>query len=320
MSVSFNHDGKKIVSGSSDDTIRVWNAETGESELTLEGDEYYFNSVSFNHNGTKIVSGSEDGTVRVWNVETGESELTLEGHTDHVWSVSFNHDGKKIVSGSNDKTVRVWNAETGESELTLEGHTGGVSSVSFNHDGTKIVSGSWDKGIKIWNAETGESELTLEGHTGGVSSVSFNHNGAKIVFGSTDKTVRVRVLNKYPFMINISDYEKYMKIEDKGNNLVVNIVIEGYSLIINVYTDTTGKYRVEKVVGDNILKNSIGLELYKKIKNQEHKNIKELIEDIYTEQIFIERLKRECDERIHNLTIAYEKKLEEFKKRDEKKF
>ena len=56
MSVGFNHDGTKIVSGSGDKTIRVWNVDTGECILTLKGHTHYVTSVGFNHDGTKIVS------------------------------------------------------------------------------------------------------------------------------------------------------------------------------------------------------------------------------------------------------------------------
>merc|ERR1711991_222809 len=62
-----NHDGTKIVSGSDDNTIRVWNVDTGECILTLKGHTSYVLSVGFNHDGTKIVSGSDDNTIRVWN-------------------------------------------------------------------------------------------------------------------------------------------------------------------------------------------------------------------------------------------------------------
>ena len=74
-SVAFNHDGTKIVSGSEDKTIRVWNVDTGECILTLKGHTDYVKSVAFNHDGTKIVSGSDDKTIRVWNVDTGECIL-----------------------------------------------------------------------------------------------------------------------------------------------------------------------------------------------------------------------------------------------------
>merc|ERR1712167_563739 len=138
-----------IVSGSVDNTIRVWNVDTGECILTLKGHTHYVRSVVFNHDGTKIVSGSYDKTIRVWNVDTGECILILKGHTDYVNSVVFNHDGTKIVSGSWDKTIRVWNVDTGECifngnqlEETLRNEFNRTLQVPveyFNYD-TRIVS------------------------------------------------------------------------------------------------------------------------------------------------------------------------------------
>src|SRR6202042_300073 len=73
-SVAFSHDGKRIVSGSSDQTIRVWDAETGEAiSKPISGHEHFVNSVAFSHDGKRIVSGSWDKTIRVWDAETGEA-------------------------------------------------------------------------------------------------------------------------------------------------------------------------------------------------------------------------------------------------------
>jgi len=109
-SIAFSHDGKHIVSGSSDHTIQVWNAETGETVVgPLEGHTDEVNSVAFSHDDKHIVSGSHDHTVRVWVAETGEAVIgPLEGHTDKVNCVAFSHDGKHIVSGSDDNTIRVF--------------------------------------------------------------------------------------------------------------------------------------------------------------------------------------------------------------------
>ena len=148
-----------VVSGSWDNTLRVWNAATGECERTLEGHTGVVRSLVALADG-RVVSGSVDKTLRVWNAATGECERTLEGHTDEVTSLVALADGR-VVSGSWDKTLRVWNAATGECERTLEGHTGVVRSLMALADG-RVVSGSDDKTLRVWYA-TGECELMIDG-------------------------------------------------------------------------------------------------------------------------------------------------------------
>ncbi|KAG1867062.1 WD40-repeat-containing domain protein, partial [Suillus tomentosus] len=101
-----------IASGSSDNTVRLWDAATGEPVgEPLEGHTDWVWSVSFSPDGTRIVSGSGDKTVRLWDVATGQPlGEPLEGHTALVYSVSFSPDGTRIISGSSDKTVRMWSA------------------------------------------------------------------------------------------------------------------------------------------------------------------------------------------------------------------
>ncbi|KAF5353773.1 hypothetical protein D9757_013860 [Collybiopsis confluens] len=191
--VAFSHDGERIVSGSFDSTVRIWNAQTGEEKgKPLKGHTDAVTSVAFSPDGMKIVSGSYDDTVRIWNAQTGEEQgKPLEGHTDWVTSVAFSPNGMEIVSGSYDKTVRIWNAQTGEKQGKLRGHTDRVTSVAFSPDGMKIVSGSFDRTVRIWNAQTGEEQgKPLEGHTD-VTSVAFSPDGMKIISGSYDKTVRI---------------------------------------------------------------------------------------------------------------------------------
>jgi len=107
-SVSFSPDGKRIVSGSGDNTLKVWDAQTGQETLTLEGHSDWVSSVSFSPDGKRIVSGSDDNTLKVWDAQTGQETFTLKGHSGWVKSVSFCPDGKWILSGSFDNTVKVW--------------------------------------------------------------------------------------------------------------------------------------------------------------------------------------------------------------------
>ncbi|KAJ6528815.1 WD40-repeat-containing domain protein, partial [Mycena capillaripes] len=114
-SVAISRNGKRIVSGSNDSTVCIWDAETGAAlSEPLKGHTSSVHSVAFSPDGKRIVSGSNDRTVRIWDAKTGAilSE-PLEGHTNAVESVVLSPNGNRIVSGSYDSTVRIWDAETG---------------------------------------------------------------------------------------------------------------------------------------------------------------------------------------------------------------
>ncbi len=160
--VAFSPDGKRIVSGSLDMTLKVWDATSGQNRLTLNGHTGAVTSVAFSPDGKRIVSGSLDMTLKVWDATSGQNRLTLNGHTGAVTSVAFSPDGKRIVSGSVDETLKVWDATSGQERLTLRGHRGTVSSVAFSPDGTRIVSGNLNDSPKVWDATSGQETLTLK--------------------------------------------------------------------------------------------------------------------------------------------------------------
>ena len=99
-SVAFSSDHRHIVSGSHDKTVRVWDAETGQSVMDpLKGHDHYITSIAFSPDDQHIVSGSVDKTIRVWDTQTGQSIMDpLKGHDNYVTSVAFSPDGQHIVS------------------------------------------------------------------------------------------------------------------------------------------------------------------------------------------------------------------------------
>jgi len=188
--ISYGPNGKYLASGSSDNTIKIWNTKTGEVVLTFKKHESPVFSIDWSPDGKSIVSGSTNGTIKIWHAETGKEILTFVGHTKNVAAVAFSSDGEYIVSGSWDKTIKTWNAKTGNEIKTFSGHTNNVSAVAFSPDGEYIVSGSWDKTIKIWDAETGETTKTLKGHEKPVLSVYWSPDDKHIASGSSDKTIK----------------------------------------------------------------------------------------------------------------------------------
>jgi WD40 repeat protein len=112
-SVAFSPDGKTIVSGSSDNTIRLWDTTGKPIGQPLKGHEDEVNSVAFSPDGKTIVSGSSDNTIRLWDITGKPIGQPLKGHENRVNSVAFSPDGKTIVSGSSDNTIRLWDTWPG---------------------------------------------------------------------------------------------------------------------------------------------------------------------------------------------------------------
>ena len=221
-SVNFSPNGKTLVSGSDDKTIKLWNVETGQKLHTFEGHGGPVYSVNFSRNGKTLVSGSGDKTIILWDVETGEKLHTFEGHNGPVYSVNFSYDGKTLVSGSGDKTIKLWNVEKPQEIRTLKGHNSRVRSVNFSPNGKTLVSGSWDNTIKLWNESTGQEILTLKGHEGPVWSVNFSPDeGKTLVSGSDDGTIKlwnveiVQTLKGHDDLVNSVEFSP-----DEGKTLV----------------------------------------------------------------------------------------------------
>ncbi|KAF5308966.1 hypothetical protein D9758_018970 [Tetrapyrgos nigripes] len=195
FSVAYSPDGRYIVSGSDDNTVRIWDVQTGHQYgESFAGHTRWVRSVAFSPDGRHVVSGSDDHTIRIWDIQTGQQVgESLEGHRDLVNSVAFSPDGKHVVSGSDDNTVRIWDVQTGQQfGEPLEGHTEGVTSVAYSLDGRHVVSGSGDNTVRIWDLQTGHQfRGCFVGHTEAVWSVAFSPDGRHVVSGSSDKTVRI---------------------------------------------------------------------------------------------------------------------------------
>ncbi|KAK4204395.1 hypothetical protein QBC40DRAFT_272760 [Triangularia verruculosa] len=203
-SVAFSPDGTRLVSGSGDKAIKIWDILSGECIQTLVGHSDGIMSVAFSKDGGTLASGSDDQTIKIWDAVTGECKKTMKDHIGLVQSVTFSPDGRNLASGSSaifspddrnlassSSAIKLWNMATGESIRTLTGHTSTVSSVVFSPDGSRLISGSYDKAIKIWDVETGKCERTLNGHIDDVFSISLSADGKHLVSGSGDRTIKI---------------------------------------------------------------------------------------------------------------------------------
>ncbi|KAJ7488084.1 hypothetical protein FB451DRAFT_731708 [Mycena latifolia] len=154
VSISVSADAKRVVSGYTNGTVKVWCARTGECIAgPFSGHTARVSALAFSESGACIVSGSHDCTLRLWDTWTGDMDVVavFDGHRDWVTSVAFSPDETRIVSGSRDNTICVWDAHTGCMVAgPLHGHSSYVNVVAFSPDGTRIASGSRDKTIRVW--------------------------------------------------------------------------------------------------------------------------------------------------------------------------
>ncbi|MEZ2246871.1 hypothetical protein [Microcoleus sp.] len=188
-------DGQTLVSGSDNNTIKIWQLSTGQLLRTLTGHDTGHDkavrSLAISPDGQNIVSGSSDKTIKIWQLSTGQELRTLTGHSDSILSLAISPDGQNIVSGSSDDTIKIWQLSTGQELRTLTGHSDSIFSLAISPDGQNIVSGSSDDTIKIWQLSTGQELRTLTGHSSGVWSLAISPDGQNIVSGSSDKTIKI---------------------------------------------------------------------------------------------------------------------------------
>jgi WD40 repeat protein len=203
--VLFTPDGQEILTVAKNNTVRVWDAATGETvrvlRLSIGEEAGTISSAALSHDGKQLAVArggikDEDSRIYVIVLASGQIEHVLKGHTEKVRALAYSPDGKWLASGSDDTTIRLWDAASGKSAQVLKGHPKHINSLAFSPDSRRLVSaghGSLNR-VFLWAIDgTNSAGTPLKGHKGQVACAAWSPNGKTIATaGFADHTICLR--------------------------------------------------------------------------------------------------------------------------------
>ncbi len=186
-----SRDGSRVLTGSADNTLKLWDANSGACANSFEGHQNSVTCVAFNPDGTLVLSGSRDRTVRLWDVATGECIQTLEGHRDSIEAAAIVADDRKAMSASSDGTIRVWDIEAGTCVDTFEEHRGPVTALAVDTAGLLAISGDQDGTIRVWDVAGHRCTHAIDAHGGAIVSLTLSRDGRFALSASRDGSLKL---------------------------------------------------------------------------------------------------------------------------------
>lgn len=185
--IAYSPDGKQVASASNDNTVGIWDAQTGKNLHVLKGHGSHVLSVAYSPDGKQVASASIDRLVKIWDVDTGEEIRAFKGHENVVSSVTYSPDGRRITSASWDDTVRIWDVDRIKEVHLIDCRGYGdsytcthVKSATYSCDGRFIIA-ILEGGLFLkWNAHSGEIMRMTQLYKEKIQYATFSSNGKRL--------------------------------------------------------------------------------------------------------------------------------------------
>jgi WD40 repeat protein len=183
--LSFTPDGNRLVSGSFDKTIKLWQLDNGKMIHTLADRPKGVFALAVSPNGKFLVSGSWDETIELWNLETATPLQNLVQHTASVRSLAISADSQTLISGSFDKTIKLWHLPTGVVTKTINSPEA-IAAIALSANGKFLVSTGDDGTIELWSLNSGEAIAESIGNQHCIGSLSICPDSKTIAAGTVN--------------------------------------------------------------------------------------------------------------------------------------
>ena len=179
--LQFSADGTRLVTVAGDGTSRIWDAATGQSLLTVFGNDARIKSVAFSPDGTRLATLSAT-SVQTWAIApAGTHELlAVPAVLECDCMIAFSPDGLELAVFGGDNTVKILDSSSGQTRLTLPDPGNQGRGLDFSSDGTRLATSGADNLAHVWDLATGKEWIALAGHTAPVDRVIFSPNGIQI--------------------------------------------------------------------------------------------------------------------------------------------
>jgi WD40 repeat protein len=196
--LAISPDGKLLISGGSDRTIKIWYLNLNEDRsidclVTLKAHHLAVNGIAFNPSVGEVIfaSVSSDRRVMLWGMDSKLPLTILTAHTQAVKTLAFSPDGKFLATAGDDGLILIWDIDTCKLAQTLSAHRWTISALSFFADGNTLISASWDGTLKFWQIDSGQEIDCLFTHTEEVLAIDICERRQCIVTASRDRTAKI---------------------------------------------------------------------------------------------------------------------------------
>jgi serine/threonine protein kinase/tetratricopeptide (TPR) repeat protein len=189
--VATTPDGRRIVSGGAEGTMRIWDGGDGKLLHTLRHEGGKVLSVAIGVDGRAAVSGSDNGTVRIWDTESGQLRTTIQAHTGPVDRLVISRDGQTLLTASDDRSAAAWLMTTGRNMRRFEGHYDEVWSVALSPDGSQVLTAGKDDIIRVWDKQRGAEIKRQPARLQGVTDLAFSSDGQWFAASGVDGSIKI---------------------------------------------------------------------------------------------------------------------------------